>query len=287
MSTVAQISANQANAQHSTGPLTEEGKARSARNNFRHGLASGQLIVPGEDPADFEALAQDLFNEHQPATTTEENLVLAMAQHFWLGQRAIRLQNEAFVDGGGVAQLSLLLRYQTSNQRAYTRCLADLFKLRTERHRDEDARFREPKTSINGFESQKSSELGNQPPRPRKPYYIRNPKYAHMLLIDVPEAERFIKIDPNAPEAQTETPVIAANGFESQSNSQVLQNSESRQNEAAGLSEPKMSIKEAARLSEPNVPITGFESQIDPRAEKLIRQLHEIRLRLDQEEAAA
>jgi hypothetical protein len=94
MSTVAQTSANQANAQHSTGPATEEGKARSARNNFRHGLASGQLIVPVEDPADFEALAQDLFNEHQPATPTEENLVLSMAQHFWLGQRAIRLQTK-------------------------------------------------------------------------------------------------------------------------------------------------------------------------------------------------
>jgi hypothetical protein len=228
MSTVAQISANQANAQHSTGPATEEGKARSARNNFRHGLASGQIIVPGEDPAEFEALAEDLFNEHQPATTTEENLVLSMAQHFWLGQRAIRLQNEAFADGGSVAQLSLLLRYQISNQRAYTRCLTDLFKLRAERHI--------------GSERQKKFEAANQPPKPRKPHYIRNPKYAHMLLTEVPEAERFIKVDPNAPEAQTETPIA---------------------------------------------PINGFESQIDPRAEKLIRELREIRLRIDQEEAAA
>ena len=208
MSTVAQISANQANAQHSTGPLTEEGKARSARNNFRHGLASGQLIVRGEDPADFEALAQDLFNEHQPATTTEENLVLAMAQHFWLGQRAIRLQNEAFVDGGGVAQLSLLLRYQASNQRAYTRCLADLFKLRTERRSDESVRLSEPNMSVNGFESQKSSEFANQPLKPRKPYYIRNPKYAHMLLNEVPEAERFIKIDPNVPKRRPKRPSL-------------------------------------------------------------------------------
>jgi hypothetical protein len=225
MSTVAQTSANQANAQHSTGPATEEGKARSARNNFRHGLASGQLIVPGEDPADFEALVQDLFNEHQAATPTEENLVLSMAQHFWLGQRAIRLQNEAFAAGGSVAQLSLLLRYQTSNQRAYSRCLADLLKLRSGRQI--------------GFERQKKIEAANRPP---KPHYIRNPKYAHMLLTEVPEAERFIKVDPNAPEAQTETPIA---------------------------------------------PINGFESQIDPRAEKLIRELREIRLRLDREDSAA
>jgi hypothetical protein len=232
MSTAAQILANQVNAQCSTGPATEEGKARSGRNNFRHGLASGQLIVPGEDPAEFEALAQGLFNEHQPATTTEENLVLAMAQHFWLGQRAIRLQNEAFASGGSVSQLSLLLRYQTSNQRAGSRCLADLFKLRAER---------------------KTLEAANRPHQPRKPYYIRNPKYAHMLLIDVPEAERFIKIDPNA-----------ANGFESQNNSQAPQNFQP--------SEPKTSTE---------------ASQIDPRAEKLIRELREIHLRLDNEAAAA
>jgi hypothetical protein len=242
MSTSAQILANQANAKVSTGPATEEGKARSARNNFRHGLASGQLIVPGEDPAEFEALAQDLFNEHQPATPTEENFVLSMAQHFWLGQRAIRLQNEAFAAGGSVNQLSLLLRYQTSNQRAYNRCLADLFKLRTER--------------LNGLERQKKFEAANRPPKPREPYYIRNPKYAHMLLIDVPEAERFIKIDPNS-----------LTGFESHIPSQP------KQDEAASLSEPKTSGK-------------AFESQIDPRAEKLIRELRGIRLRLDQEGAA-
>jgi hypothetical protein len=154
-----------------------------------------------------------------------------------------------------VAQLSLLLRYRTSNQRAYTRCLADLFKLRTERRKDEAAHFSEPKisrneaarlsepkTSINGFESQKASEAANQPPKPRKPYYFRNPKYAHMLLTEVPEAERFIKLDPNGPEPQTETPIT---------------------------------------------PINGFESQIDPRAEKLIRELREIRLRLDQEDSTA
>ena len=240
MSTAAQVLANQANAQRSTGPTTDEGKAASARNNFRHGLASGQLIVPGEDPAEFEALAEGLFNEHQPGTTTEENLVLCMAQHFWLGQRAIRLQNEAFIAGQGVNQLSLLMRYQTSNQRAYNRCLGDLFKLRTERR--------------NGFERQKKIDAESRPPKPKEPYYIRNPKYAHLLLADVPKEERFIKIDPNLPKPQTGEPVVSEIGFESK-NSQ---------------SAPKSS-----------------ESQIDPKIENMIREIREARLRIDREEADA
>jgi hypothetical protein len=240
MSTAAQVAANQANAQRSTGPVTTEGKAASARNNFRHGLASGQLIVPGEDPAEFEALAESLFNEHNPATPTEENLVLCMAQHFWLGQRAIRLQNEAFIAGQGVNQLSLLMRYQTSNQRAYSRCLADLFRLRTEQR--------------NGFERQKKIDAENQPPKPKQPYYIRNPKYAHLLLADVPKEERFIKVDPNLPKIHTGEPVIPEIGFE-------LQNSQST---------PKPA-----------------ESQIDPKVEKMIREIREVRLRLDREDANA
>jgi len=45
MTTEAQIRANQANAQHSTGPKTEEGKTISARNNLRVGLTGGYFRV--------------------------------------------------------------------------------------------------------------------------------------------------------------------------------------------------------------------------------------------------
>jgi hypothetical protein len=46
MTTPSQTAANQADAQHSTGPKTQEGKTRSAENNLRHGLAAGRLIIP-------------------------------------------------------------------------------------------------------------------------------------------------------------------------------------------------------------------------------------------------
>ena len=123
MSTDHQIAANRANARLSTGPRTADGKARSAPNNLRHGLASGRLIISGENPADFDELVEGLRAEYNPATPTEDHLILRMAQHFWLSQRAIRLQNDAFLAGYTPDKLVLLLRYQTSNDRGYHQCL--------------------------------------------------------------------------------------------------------------------------------------------------------------------
>ena len=49
--TEAKIEANQANAQLSTGPRTEQGKAISSFNSLRHGLTAMTVLLPGEDPA--------------------------------------------------------------------------------------------------------------------------------------------------------------------------------------------------------------------------------------------
>jgi hypothetical protein len=74
------------------GPRTANGKASSSGNSLKHGLASGRVIIPGEDPAEFEALLNDLNAEHVPATPTEQMLVQQMAQSWWLMQRAIRIR---------------------------------------------------------------------------------------------------------------------------------------------------------------------------------------------------
>jgi hypothetical protein len=98
MSTEAQIRANRDNAQHSTGPITESGKTASCLNNFRHGLAGAFCVLPSEDQDAFDALLCGLRAEHQPSTLTETLLVEKMAQHYWLSQRAQRLQDLAMGD---------------------------------------------------------------------------------------------------------------------------------------------------------------------------------------------
>lgn len=129
---------NRANAQFSTGPRSFTGKLASSRNSLKHGLASGETIIPGECPAAFEALLQDLIEEHRPVTPTEELLVKEMAQSYWLAQRALRLQNECFgEDGIDDKRLSLYLRYQATHNRAFHKTLNELQKLRAEKRKAE------------------------------------------------------------------------------------------------------------------------------------------------------
>jgi len=119
MSTQTQISANRANAHHSTGPKSDAGKNASARNHFTHGLTGAAFtILDWEDRNAFETLFSRLRLEHQPVTITEEILVEKMAQHFWLSQRATALQGMCFKPDLDPAdqpkQLMLYTRYQTA-----------------------------------------------------------------------------------------------------------------------------------------------------------------------------
>ena len=141
MSTAAQIAANHANSQLSTGPKTETGKAAAARNNFRHGLApsSAFWVLPSESQSDFDNLLAAFRDEHRPATPTEEALVQAMAEHHWLRHRALRLEESCFDFTTGqvidAQKLSLYLRYQTTHERAFHKALNDLLKLRAEKRK--------------------------------------------------------------------------------------------------------------------------------------------------------
>ena len=152
MSTQAQLAANQANAQLSTGPRTGEGKAASSRNNLSHGLTyrGGMFVLlPWENAKEYDQLVVDLKSEHRPTSRTEMILVERMAQHHWLRDRAGLLQANCFADDGSIDEkrLTLYLRYQTTHERAFHQCLNDLLKLRAEKRKAEI-----------GFEAQKQKK---------------------------------------------------------------------------------------------------------------------------------
>jgi hypothetical protein len=154
MSTEAQVNANRANAEHSTGPKTEEGKAASSRNHYGHGLATHTyndifFLLPHESSDAYSLLRTRLLDEHSPETETERLLVDRMAQHHWLRSRAEAFESGCFRDDGTLddKRLALFMRYRTSHERAFSKCLAELLKLRAEKRKAEI-----------GFESQKRAK---------------------------------------------------------------------------------------------------------------------------------
>ena len=139
---------NRANAQFSTGPRSLTGKAIVSQNNLCHGFTGSFQVLAWERQEDFNQLLASFRDEHQPANPYETVLVEKMAQHFWLSQRALRLQDECFL-APEIDQkaLALFLRYQTTHDRAFHKCSDELRKLRNQRRKQEI-----------GFESQKRRE---------------------------------------------------------------------------------------------------------------------------------
>ena len=90
MATPAQINANRANAQKSTGPRSVEGKSVSRFNALKHGIDAASIVIPGEDPADYEALAAHYLHEFRPQSASESFHVDTMLRADWHKRR---LQN--------------------------------------------------------------------------------------------------------------------------------------------------------------------------------------------------
>ena len=94
MATPAQIAANRANAALSTGPTTAEGKTVSRYNNLRHGLYARDVVLPGEDRSEYDAMLAELQAEFAPEGRYENALVRRLADTWW------RLGRSAAIEAG-------------------------------------------------------------------------------------------------------------------------------------------------------------------------------------------
>jgi hypothetical protein len=151
MATSAQVTANQANAELSTGPRTPEGKATSSQNSLRHGFTAQTVLLAGEDHAEYEALLFGLAASFPPmGHFALERAVREMANAEWRLRRArqhqeillnskiaelqkaepaldpLHLQLRAFEDLVETSKtFKLLMRYETKFENQYNRAQRD------------------------------------------------------------------------------------------------------------------------------------------------------------------
>jgi hypothetical protein len=96
MATEAQIHANRANAQKSTGPRTAEGKASVSQNAVKHGLSGRLDVIKGEDQARFDQHRETLLAELRPDGVVESMLAERVVSLSWRLKRVERMHNEVF-----------------------------------------------------------------------------------------------------------------------------------------------------------------------------------------------
>jgi len=96
MATAAQVRANRANAQKSTGPRTAEGQERASQNAVKHGLLAREAVIAGEDPEEFALYREGMLADLAPVGPVEAMLAQRVVGLSWRLRRAERLQDEAF-----------------------------------------------------------------------------------------------------------------------------------------------------------------------------------------------
>ena len=79
----AQLNANRRNAQHSTGPKSPEGKARSSQNALKHGFRSSRVVLSNESQERYDSLLANYIAAFRPAGQPEYDLVVRMVNAAW------------------------------------------------------------------------------------------------------------------------------------------------------------------------------------------------------------
>ena len=139
MATAAQVLANQANAQHATGPRTEQGKANSSRNATTHGFTTGVLKIDAEDRPYFKDLEESIIEQIKPKGALEMDAVYEFRDAAWrLRQiRKMTLQlfelhgEDPFTNPESAAAMNQLARYRAAAEMSLHRALNTLRDLQT------------------------------------------------------------------------------------------------------------------------------------------------------------
>ena len=130
------LAANAANAQHSTGPRTPEGQARSSQNARTHGLTARDLVIAPNELEEFEELRKDYQASVQPQDAIQQSEFELLVGAAWNLRRIRRMEVRACSDTTRTAEqlekeLDRLVRYKTCIERTFHRSLKELKVLQT------------------------------------------------------------------------------------------------------------------------------------------------------------
>ena len=145
MTSEKQVMANQNNAQKSTGPLSEQGKAVVAQNALKHGILSTKVPIDEEERSEYNLFAAQLSQVLAPTDEVQSLLADRIISSAWRLRRIIHVEalllgrplrstwsmleevnySEAFVGSNGQS-MAILSKYERSLENALFRAMKEL-----------------------------------------------------------------------------------------------------------------------------------------------------------------
>jgi hypothetical protein len=143
------MEANRRNSQKSTGPRSPAGKCASRFNALKSGIDAQSLVIPGEDAAELEAVAENYREQYQPENALEGFLVDEMVAADWQLRRLRKVEAQLWrqeaAAGGDLGEaytrntvLTRLHRRIDATERSYYRALKQIEQIRKEKEKEAD-----------------------------------------------------------------------------------------------------------------------------------------------------
>jgi hypothetical protein len=95
----AQLAANRANAQLSTGPRTEAGLANSSKNALKTALTGQTVLLPGDDLEEYTAVMAEYERDLKPVGQLEREVVQTIVDCYWRLRRIQELEYALYAHG--------------------------------------------------------------------------------------------------------------------------------------------------------------------------------------------
>ena len=147
MSSAAQVTANLANAQHSSGPRTDIGKASSSQNALKHGLTAKSILLPGEDEAAYRKMCEAMFEAFEATYEPEKELLQLLCDTQWRLQRCGRIEAAILsADLVDFRALDIMSKHEARLKRQYSTTLKEARDMIDARVTREEAEIREAMT---------------------------------------------------------------------------------------------------------------------------------------------
>ena len=211
MATATQIIANTANAQLSNGPITPEGKARSANNAGKLGFYAKQdVLLTEDDHQAFEALTVAFRFYLHPAGPVERALYTQIIIAAWNIERADHLEAALAADGidplrseVNAKTLNRIATHRMRSERTFHKCLKELQAYQAAHPMDEDEPVlrNEPKPEMKN-QAKLMQPTMHEHKFNRKPYVHPAPKVGRNELCHCKSGRKYnnccLRNEPNA-----------------------------------------------------------------------------------------